>query len=82
MGLYTIICPIGVETLQPQAVFRTRQTSGFFMSKICRSFFQPLKNDLETQCREGGEYNTRKGNNPDRTCGGFRTSWHPIFIGN
>ena len=64
---------------KPQAVFRTRQTSGFFMSKFCRSFFLTIKKRFEkTQCREGEEYNTRKGNNSGRTCGGFRTSWHPI----
>lgn len=78
-GLFYYYLPIGVETLQAQAVFRTRQTSGFFVSKFCRSFFLTIKKRFEkTQCREGEEYNTRKGNNSGRTCGGFRTSWHPI----
>lgn len=34
--------------------------------KFTDLFSLPLKIDLETQCREGGEYNTRKGNNPGR----------------
>nr|DAY31107.1 MAG TPA: hypothetical protein [Bacteriophage sp.] len=42
MGLYTIICPIGVRNLT-KAAFRTRQTSGFFVSKFCRSFSLSLK---------------------------------------
>nr|DAX98251.1 MAG TPA: hypothetical protein [Caudoviricetes sp.] len=31
-------------------------------------------------CREGGEYNTRKGNNPSRYRYGFRTSWRPYKV--
>ncbi|MGX3048619.1 hypothetical protein ACWIUH_12445, partial [Ursidibacter arcticus] len=44
-----------------EAEIRTRQTSGFFVPKICLSvLFTAIINsiDLTKLCREGGEYNT------------------------
>ena len=66
MGLYTIICPIGVRNLLKQRQSAPVRQAVFLYLNFADRFSLPLKNDLKTQCREGGEYNTLLGNNPGR----------------
>lgn len=43
-GFILLCVPQASKPYKPQAVFRTRQTSGFFMSKFYRSIFLAIKN--------------------------------------
>lgn len=64
-GLFYYHSPIGVRNLNHKRQSAPVRQAVFLYPNFAKSiYFPPLEIDWQTQCREGGEYNTLWGNNP------------------